>query len=74
MTNFSKKMNGQFFQKKANAVWRKTNGQTFRKTVEKKQNSVLRNRAMNSKDERTFAFCSTTRFRYDLGRKYLIKE
>ena len=36
MTNFSKKTNGQFFQKKADAVWRKMNGQTFRKTVEKK--------------------------------------
>ena len=34
MRNRASKTNGQTFQKKANAVWRKTNGQTliFRKT------------------------------------------
>ena len=40
MRNRASKTNGQTFQKKANAVWRKTNGQTliFRKT----ENAVWR--------------------------------
>ena len=63
-----------FFKKKQMQFGEKRTDKHFAKQSKKKQNSVLRNRAMNSKDERTFAFCSTTRFRYDLGRKYLIKE
>ena len=63
-----------FFKKKQMQFGEKRTDKHFAKQSKKKQKSVLRNRAMNSKDERTFAFCSTTRFRYDLGRKYLIKE
>ena len=72
MTNFSKKTNGQFFQKKQMQFGEKRTDKHFAK--QSKKSKIQRNRAMNSKDERTFAFCSTTRFRYDLGRKYLIKE
>jgi len=66
MTNFSKKNEWTIFSKKSKGSLEKNERTNI------SQNS--RKKAKFSFEKRTFAFCSTTRFRYDLGRKYLIKE